>query len=105
MADDESLVGSQIAGYRLERLHGRGGMGEVYEAHDVALGRRVALKVLAAHLIDDPAAASRFRREIESAARVEHVAIVPVYAAGWDAGSRRFYIAMRYVDGPDLHAH
>jgi serine/threonine protein kinase len=105
MAEPPTLAGTEIADFRLERLLGKGGMGEVYLAEDQALGRRVALKLLAGHLVDDTSARTRFQREIETAARIEHVSIVPVYQAGFDPGSRRFYIAMRFVDGPDLAAH
>jgi serine/threonine protein kinase len=100
-----TLAGTDIADFRLERLLGRGGMGEVYLAEDQVLGRRVALKLLAGHLVDDTTARTRFQREIETAARIEHVSIVPVYQAGFDPASRRFFIAMRFVDGPDLAAH
>ncbi|RKQ90878.1 serine/threonine-protein kinase [Solirubrobacter pauli] len=102
MAEPAPSASRRIAGYELLRLHGRGGMGEVYEARDRALERRVALKVLAEHLVGDASAATRFQREITLAARVEHVGIVPVYTAGVDAASGRVYIATRFVDGPNL---
>jgi len=93
-------VATTISHYQLSTRLGAGGMGEVYLAEDLALGRHAALKVLAPHLVDDPDARRRFQREIERSTRIEHPHIVPVYQAGYDAG--RFYIAMRFVDGLDL---
>lgn len=75
-------------------------MGVVYLARDLELDRKVALKVLAPKLLDDPTARGRFQMEIQSAVAIEHPHVVPVYDAGYDG--RHFYIAMRFVDGPDL---
>jgi serine/threonine protein kinase len=97
---DDPVIGAELGNYRIERALGHGGMGVVYLAEDLALGRHTALKVLAPHLVDDPDARRRFQREIERSTRIEHPHIVPVYQAGYDAG--RFYIAMRFVDGLDL---
>jgi serine/threonine-protein kinase len=90
----------QIAGYRIEARIGRGGMGEVHRAVQLSLGRRVALKVLVPELAADDRFRRRFLRESRIAASIDHPSIIPIYEAGEDGG--RLYIAMRYVDGPDL---
>jgi predicted Ser/Thr protein kinase len=89
-----------IAGYRVDGTIGRGGMGIVYEATQLSLGRTVALKVLTPHLSDDPAFAARFRREAKLQSALDHPNIVPVYEAGeTDDG---LFLAMRLVRGPSL---
>ena len=93
-------VGTELAGYRIESLIARGGMGEVYLATQSFPERKVALKVLPPDLASDPAFRERFIRESNAAASLEHPNIVPVYAAGESDGE--LYIAMRYVDGEDL---
>jgi serine/threonine protein kinase len=90
----------QIAGYRIEARVGRGGVGEVYRAVQLSLGRRVALKVLARDLAADDRFRRRFLRESRIAASIDHPSIIPIYEAGEDGDL--LYIAMRYVDGPDL---
>jgi ABC-type transport system substrate-binding protein len=92
--------GSELAGYRIESLLGRGGMGVVYRAHDLALDRNVALKLLAPELAEDGRFRERFLRESRLAASLDHPAIVPIYDAGEVAG--QLYIAMRLVEGTDL---
>jgi WD40 repeat protein len=92
--------GARLGGYRLERVLGRGGMGVVYAAEDLRLGRTVALKVLAPELSTDPAFAQRFLRETKIAASIDHPHVVPVFEAGEEGGV--LYLAMRYVDGDDL---
>jgi serine/threonine-protein kinase len=94
--------GSQIGNFVLEATLGRGGMGVVYLARDIALRRQVALKLLAPELTEDPVARTRFQREIEAAIAIEHPHVVPIYDAGYEDGF--FYLAMRYVQGRDLHA-
>ena len=94
--------GEVLGGFEVEAVAGHGGMGVVYRARDLALGRRVALKVITPALARDPAFVERFRRESRIAARIEHPNVVPVFAAGQDAG--RLFIAMRYIDGIDLAA-
>src|SRR4051794_23952095 len=79
---------------------GRGGMGVVYEARQVSLNRRVALKVLSGGLGLTPKAVQRFRREAEAAAQLHHTNIVPVYATGEEQGTH-FY-AMELIDGLSL---
>ena len=99
MSTDPRL-GSELAGYRLEALLGRGGMGVVYRAHDLALDRNVALKILSPELAEDERFRERFLTESRLAASIDHPNIIPVYDAGEVAGE--LYIAMRYVDGSDL---
>ena len=93
------LPGS-IAHYRIVRELGVGGMGCVYEAHDLHLDRRVALKVLASHLAHSDEAAARFEREAWVAGRLDHPNLVPVYERGTWEGTR--YFTMQYVDGGSL---
>jgi serine/threonine-protein kinase len=100
--DSRSDSDIQIAGYQIEARIGRGGMGAVYRAVQLNLGRRVALKVLAPDLAADDRFRRRFLRESRIAASIDHPSIIPIYETGEDGG--RLYIAMRYVDGPDLAA-
>ncbi len=93
-------IGSEFAGYRIERILGRGGMGVVYLAEHLRLHRRVALKLLAQELAQDPKFRERFVRESELAASLEHPNIIPIYDAG-ELGDE-LYIAMRYIEGTDL---
>jgi serine/threonine protein kinase len=93
-------VGTTIAGYRIEAVLGRGGMGVVYLAEQVALGRKVALKVLAPELAEDPKFRQRFLKESRVAASLEDPNILPVHEAGESGGA--LFIAMRYVRGTDL---
>jgi YVTN family beta-propeller protein len=93
-------LGTELAGYRIEALVGRGGMGAVYRADETRLGRKVALKVIATELADDRRFRERFLRESRIAASLDHPHIVPIYQAGEDAGA--LFIAMRYVDGASL---
>jgi serine/threonine protein kinase len=92
-------IGTELAGYRLEALIGRGGMGVVYRAHDLALDRDVALKLLAPHLADDVSFRERFLTESRIAASLEHPNVVPIHDAGEIDG--QLYIAMRLVEGSD----
>jgi CHASE2 domain-containing sensor protein len=89
-----------IAGYRIEEAIGRGGMGVVYRAEQLALERTVALKLIAADRAQDPVFRERFKRESRLAASIEHVNVIPVYEAGEDDGL--LFIAMRLVGGADL---
>jgi serine/threonine-protein kinase len=91
---------SQIAGYRIERVAGRGGMGVVYRATHMHLGRTVALKLLNPELAASEEFRERFVRESRAAAELEHPNIVPVYDAGEVEG--RLYLAMKFVEGTDL---
>ncbi|MFF7608683.1 Stk1 family PASTA domain-containing Ser/Thr kinase [Streptomyces parvulus] len=90
--------------YELGPVLGRGGMAEVYHAHDTRLGRQVAVKTLRADMARDPSFQARFRREAQSAASLNHPAIVAVYDTGEDYidGVSIPYIVMEYVDGSTL---
>jgi serine/threonine protein kinase len=94
--------GTEFAGYTVQSLIARGGMGVVYRAFDVQLGRPVALKLLAPELSAHEKFRQRFVRESRLAASVDHPNILPVYAAGESSGL--LYIAMRFVLGTDLKA-
>ena len=103
MADGVSpdpRIGKEIAGYRVERLLGRGGMSVVYLAHDPRLDRRVALKLLAPELAEDERFRERFLRESRLAASLDHANVIPIHEAGEADGV--LFIAMRYVEGTDL---
>src|SRR3954468_7600137 len=95
-------LGSQFAGYRIESLVGRGGMGVVYRARQPDLDRTVALKLIAPDALDDAAARERFVSEARHAAAIEHPNVVPIYAVGESDGVA--YFAMRYVEGDDLRS-
>jgi beta-lactam-binding protein with PASTA domain/predicted Ser/Thr protein kinase len=90
--------------YELSQVLGRGGMAEVYLAHDTRLGRTVAVKTLRVDLARDPSFQARFRREAQSAASLNHPSIVAVYDTGEDYvdGVSIPYIVMEYVDGSTL---
>jgi hypothetical protein len=98
----EDRIGTELAGYGIERVLGRGGMSVVYLAHDPRLKRNVALKLLAPELAEDEGFRARFLRESRLAASLDHPNVVPVYEAGEVEGL--LYIAMRYVPGTDLKA-
>jgi CheY-like chemotaxis protein len=93
-------IGDELAGYRIQALAGRGGMGVVFRAEHLHLGRVVALKVLTADLAQNRRFRADFIREARTAARLDHPNIVPVFDAGEAEG--RLYIAMKYIDGVDL---
>ena len=95
-------IGTVFAGYRIEALRGRGGMSVVYRAEHPRLGNTVALKLLSAELAQDESFRERFVRESRTAASLAHPHIIPIYDAGDAEGV--LYIAMRYVEGPDLKA-
>jgi serine/threonine protein kinase len=78
--------GDEFAGCRIEAVAGRGGMGVVYRATQLALGRPVALKLLAADRAADPDFRERFQRESRMAAAIDHPNVIPVYAAGEEDG-------------------
>jgi serine/threonine protein kinase len=95
-------VGSEFAGCRIEGVAGRGGMGVVYRATQLALDRLVALKVIAPDLALDRAFRARFQREARLAASIEHANVLPVYEAGERDGV--LFLTTRYVEGIDLRA-
>ena len=89
-----------ISGHRLVRLLGEGGMGRVYLAEDVVLGRRAAVKVLSERMSGDPDACARFLREARAMAALEHPHVVRVYSFGEAEGAP--YLVMEYVQGEAL---
>ena len=95
-------AGSIVAGYRIESVAGQGGMGVVYRATQLGLGRPVALKLIATELAHDVSFRQRFQRESQIAASIDHPNVIPVYEAGESDGA--LFLAMRYVDGTDLGA-
>lgn len=94
--------GALVGDYRIIREVGRGGMGIVYEAEQVSLGRRVALKVLPIVPALDPRRLQRFKNEAQAAAGLNHPNIVPVFAVGHDDGAH--YYAMQFIEGHTLAA-
>jgi streptogramin lyase/tRNA A-37 threonylcarbamoyl transferase component Bud32 len=93
-------LGTEIAGYRIESVLGRGGMSVVYLAEHTGLKRKAALKLLTPELALDERFRERFVRESQMAAALDHPNIIPIYEAGEIDGV--LYIAMRYVRGTDL---
>jgi DNA-binding beta-propeller fold protein YncE/predicted Ser/Thr protein kinase len=93
-------VGSTVAGYRIDGLIARGGMGVVYRATHLGLERPVALKVIARELADREGFRERFLRESRLTARLDHPAVVPVYDSREVDGE--LIVAMRLIDGGDL---
>ncbi|ORW16064.1 hypothetical protein AWC17_15065 [Mycobacterium nebraskense] len=91
---------NEVAGYRIERILGRGGMGVVYLAESLTLLRREALKVLSVDLADSAAARDAFRREAVTTAALDHPNIVTVFSRG-DTDDDRPWIAMEYIAGTD----
>ncbi|MDP9845379.1 serine/threonine-protein kinase [Streptosporangium lutulentum] len=99
--NDRALIGQEVAGYYIEDLIGKGGMAVVYLAVDPRLNRRVALKILNPLLGEDDRFRQRFVLESRTVASMDHPNIIPIYEAD-SADDGTLYIAMRYVDGPDL---
>jgi serine/threonine protein kinase len=94
------MSGVEIAGrYRLESRLGYGGMSTVHLALDLRLERRVAVKLLAEHLADEPAFVSRFQREAQAAARLVHPNVVQVFDSGRDEATGQYFIVMEYIEG------
>jgi serine/threonine-protein kinase len=93
--------GLDFGRYHVQQLLGRGGMGEVYRAHDIELNRDVAIKFVATDKLTDPDARARLLREARAAAGLDHPAICPVYEAGETPDGRAF-IVMQLVDGRPL---
>jgi protein kinase-like protein len=102
MGDVTPLAPGDVFGdFRIESVAGRGGMGVVYRAVQLDLGRPVALKLIASDRAADPAFRERFQRESRLAALIDHPNVVPVHGAGEEDG--QLYLVMRYVPGTDLH--
>ena len=100
MRASDPHIGSDLLGYEIEEVIGRGGMGVVYRARDRALERNVALKLIAPEYAGFTGFRGRFLAESRLAASLEHPNVVPIYAAGDQDG--HLYIAMRYIEGRDL---
>ncbi|MDP6506340.1 MAG: protein kinase, partial [Planctomycetota bacterium] len=100
VSEDAQPILDTLGGYELQRKLGEGGMGAVYEAVQVRLGRKVALKVLPRRFTDDEVFLERFHREARSAAALNHPNVIQVYDIDDDAGSHFF--SMEYVDGESL---
>jgi serine/threonine protein kinase, bacterial len=96
----DSREGSEFGPYRLRRLVGRGGMGDVYEAEDTVRERIVALKLMSQTLSNDPVFRSRMQREARTAGRLQEPHVVPIHDFGEIDG--QLYVDMRLIDGKDL---
>ncbi len=94
-------IGSFLSHYQIIRLVGEGGMGEVYEAQDTILNRRVALKVISPEASDSREILQRFKAEGQTLARLSHQNVVAVHALGEDQGI--FYLVMEFIDGSCLN--
>ena len=94
------MIGSSIGRYKIVERLGAGGMGEVYKAEDTTLGRPVALKFLAAHLLNDDEAKARFLREAKAAAVIRHPNICTVFEVAEENG--KTFLAMDYLEGESL---
>jgi predicted Ser/Thr protein kinase len=96
----EPVEGTPFGRYQLIELLGRGGMGEVWRAHDTAIDRVVALKMLLPQYAQDPEFEKRFRREARAAARLDDPHVIPIYDVGEIDG--RLYVTMQLINGMDL---
>jgi serine/threonine protein kinase/Tol biopolymer transport system component len=96
----KSLCGRQLGSYKVLSLLGAGGMGEVYEAHDTKLGRKVALKILPSAFVHDPERLSRFQREARTLAALNHPNIATIH--GLEESGGVYYLVMELVPGETL---
>ena len=102
MTNAESLIGQQIASYKISAHLARGGMADVYLADDLSLGRQVVLKIMLPHLAQNESFLTRFQREARTTARLNHSNIIQVYSTGLTPDGRP-YLAMQYIRGGTLH--
>ena len=98
----DPALDNRLGDFRILRMIGRGGMGIVFEAEQVSLHRRVALKVLPFAAALDPQQLRRFQIEAQAAARLHHTNIVPIFSVGCERGVH--YYAMQYIKGQTLAA-
>ena len=96
-------AGTEIGGYRLEGLLGRGGMGAVYLAEQLSIGRKVAFKVLNPNRLRSPEKVEQFMREARIAAALQHRGLVAVHEVGTDPASGLHYYSMEYVHARTVH--
>jgi len=89
-----------IPGYRLEKLVGKGGMGEVHQAVQLSLGRTVAVKLLSAELAEDASFVARFEKEGAALATLRHPNIVSIVDKG--RNKETYFLVMEFVDGPSM---
>lgn len=94
------MIGQSVSHYKIQKLLGAGGMGEVYLAQDIQLGRSIALKILPAHLVSDHERMKRFIREARAASAVSHSNVAHIYEIG--AADGVHFIAMEYIEGKTL---
>src|SRR5438309_8458785 len=98
----DSMVGKVLAGrYEIVRKLGAGGMGAVYQARQISMDRMVALKVIQAGVADHPDAVTRFDREMQATAKIEHANTIRVYDYG-QTEDGQLYLAMEFLDGRTL---
>jgi serine/threonine protein kinase len=93
------LTGRALGHYRMIELLGRGGMGEVYRAHDERLDRDVAIKVLAEEVSGDPERLSRFEREARASAALNHPNIATIYGLESDEEAGIHFLVMELIEG------
>jgi serine/threonine protein kinase len=94
------MIGKEVANYRILKELGRGGMGVVYKANQLSLGRMVAMKMLPEHLTRDPSFIKRFENEARAIAKLNHPNIVQIFDIGND--DQIYYYTMEFVEGPSL---
>jgi serine/threonine protein kinase len=95
--ENQSLVGREIGAYKIEKLLGVGGMGEVYLAHDAKLNRKVALKILPSQFVKDAERIKRFEREARAVSSLNHPNLITIYDIGNSEGTS--FIATEFVEG------
>jgi tetratricopeptide (TPR) repeat protein len=105
MASEPLEPGFRLGKYEVREHVATGGMGAVYKALDVELGRTVALKVLPPHMADNARVLDRFRREARHAALLNHANVVTLFECGYDAAVNLHFLAMEFIDGIDLEDH